>query len=143
MRAQAIREIEKVGVAKPLHGGSDSDSTNNTCSARDLDEYLVDINDGMDIDDYMGHGVDLEVDQGEGIRTEAVVGCSQDVLDMVVETDSNGLQKEKDVSRREEWGQVGMLLRNKQGAQETRTKKDRVGMGKHGQKAHSILAKPP
>ena len=78
IQLQTSREMATIGRVRHLAEESQSEAT---CSTGDLDEYLVDVNDGMDIEDAMANSG--EVHEGQGIEEdyEIVVGCSQDQLE--------------------------------------------------------------
>ena len=77
IQAYTNREMEAIGGVQNCTEDNQSEATYST---RDLDEYLVDVNDGMEIEDDMANnGADNEGQEGEA-ECEVVMGCSQDML---------------------------------------------------------------
>ena len=129
MVVQAKRQWGVLGGSQDSQAQSQSDGTYST---RDLDEYWVDVNDGMDIEDMVGqemkHIGGQRVDDSD-IRERQSLHDNV-VADKVAEENIGGGEEVSIV--RVDQAQAGIVLES-----------EVQGIGKHGSNASPIKAKPP
>ena len=109
MQIQAMGELEPICGKCPSQSESQSEVSYST---GDLDEYLIDINEGMDKEGSMANEGEAQMVQGEADTVEVVVGCSQDEVGIV--SDGGRAQGERDESGGEEGGSrmIGINMKN-------------------------------